>query len=359
MIDIIRQETNLMESRLQKLKSEKKPVVLFGAGDCGKSYYELMEQNHIEVLCFCDDDTSKQKRGFMGGGVISVSELSLMNGEFYILLSSYGPGKLIKRLKKVDQSLLKRVLHTDFYLYENGLNYYDFYLQHEKEIRNAYCLLRDEKSKKTFVNLLNYKISRDLALIEEIREDLDLQYFDPEVIQFSEGEVFLDLGAYNGDTVLRFCHEVKNKYKEIIALEPDKQNFDCLVKNTSNIKRLKVINKGTYSCATTLKFLEDSTWTSSIDKNGNKEIEVCTIDLLSMGHDITFIKADIEGAEQETILGAKTVIARDKPKLAFAVYHKKEDIFHLINMIYNINHEYKFYLRHYTENSIDTVLYAI
>lgn len=359
MIDFIEKNENLMEACLRNLKKERKPVVLFGAEDCGRDYYEIMKKNDIEVLCFCDDDLNKQGREFMGKKVISVNDLYSLKSDFYILISSYGPEKLLNRLKRDNSDLVKSVILTDFYLFENGLDYYKFILQNEKEIINAYNLLADEKSRKTFRNLLNYKISRNLELIKEIREDVSLQYFDPDIIHFNKEEVYLDLGAYIGDTVLSFNEKVQGKYKKMIALEPDEKNYKRLIENTKHLNHLQIIQKGTHSSITTLRFSESGTWTSSIDPNGNKEIEVCTVDSLAVEQRITFIKADIEGAELETINGAKATIVRDKPKLAFSAYHKKEDIFHLIHVIRNINSNYKFYLRHYTENAIDTVLYAI
>ena len=68
---------------------------------------------------------------------------------------------------------------------------------------------------------------------------------------------------------------------------------------------------------------------------------------------------DIEGAELEALKGAKETIKRNHPKLAICVYHKPEDIVDIPKFILELDPEYKLYLRHYSDNAGETVLYAI
>lgn len=68
---------------------------------------------------------------------------------------------------------------------------------------------------------------------------------------------------------------------------------------------------------------------------------------------------DIEGAEIEALKGAEYIIKKYKPKLAISIYHKLEDIIDLIYIIMQYRNDYKFYLRHYSIASFDTVLYAV
>lgn len=68
---------------------------------------------------------------------------------------------------------------------------------------------------------------------------------------------------------------------------------------------------------------------------------------------------DVEGAELETLKGAKNIICRDKPKLAVCIYHKPEDMTDLPIYIKSLVPEYKLYVRHYSEEKYETILYAI
>lgn len=82
------------------------------------------------------------------------------------------------------------------------------------------------------------------------------------------------------------------------------------------------------------------------------------LDNLFIDTPITFIKMDIEGAEKESILGAKEIIKKYKPKLAICVYHKLEDIYMIPKMIKELVPEYKLYLRHHSLGMWETVCYA-
>ena len=74
---------------------------------------------------------------------------------------------------------------------------------------------------------------------------------------------------------------------------------------------------------------------------------------------VTFIKFDIEGAELEALKGAKGIISSYRPKLAICLYHKKEDYWQIPYYVKELVPEYKLYIRHYSNYSSETVLYAI
>ena len=68
---------------------------------------------------------------------------------------------------------------------------------------------------------------------------------------------------------------------------------------------------------------------------------------------------DIEGAELDTLHGAKNMIDIDKPKMAVCVYHRMDDILTIPEYLIRINPEYKLYMRHHNCNITETVLYAV
>ena len=71
-----------------------------------------------------------------------------------------------------------------------------------------------------------------------------------------------------------------------------------------------------------------------------------------------FIKADIEGAEMNLLHGAKKIIQKYKPKLAISIYHTIMDFFEIPLYIKSLVPEYKMAIRHYSNNTTETVLYA-
>lgn len=83
------------------------------------------------------------------------------------------------------------------------------------------------------------------------------------------------------------------------------------------------------------------------------------LDSVVKGEEVSFIKMDIEGAEEKALSGAKRIITEQKPKLAICVYHKTEDIIELPALVLSMRPDYKLAFRHYSANSAsETVVYA-
>lgn len=54
------------------------------------------------------------------------------------------------------------------------------------------------------------------------------QYFIPELMNIPF-DIFIDCGAYTGDTAIQFAH-FNPSYEKIYAFEPDRNNFSALKK---------------------------------------------------------------------------------------------------------------------------------
>lgn len=57
------------------------------------------------------------------------------------------------------------------------------------------------------------------------------QYFDLPYLPHHDQEVFVDAGALNGDTSLRFMEWCRNKFEHIYCFEPDRTNIEKCQKN--------------------------------------------------------------------------------------------------------------------------------
>jgi FkbM family methyltransferase len=94
---------------------------------------------------------------------------------------------------------------------------------------------------------------------------------------------------------------------------------------------------------------------------GNSVVPLRSIDyLVNTGEiqHIDFLKLDVEGAELESVRGARESIQRFKPKLAISLYHKPNDIFEIILYIKEKFPFYSCYVDHYTIHAEETVLYC-
>jgi len=196
------------------------------------------------------------------------------------------------------------------------------------------------------------------------------------LLTLGEREIFVDGGAQKGESAIEFIEKVKSAgggYAHVYSFEPGSDNFKEAVKNTSRYPNVTVIQKGLWNIESELTFFdkEDTLGSSfvivpdKLEKSGNliQNVPVTSLDMFFSGipesNWPTFIKMDIEGAEQEALMGAANIIRSAKPKLAICAYHKPEDIYVLPKIITRIHGDYRFGLRHYQNGPYETVLYAV
>lgn len=280
----------------------------------------------------------------------NIGSIYILDGCGYLFCNQFRfPDSKIILIDSYYEGLIKRNLNREYYQ-----EHYELFLQ-------TYEWLEDEKSKLTMRDYLRGHIELAEFPMLEVWEhaDVDNQYFPKDVIQLTEKEVFVDCGAYTGDTLENFLNRVKD-YEKYYAIEPDSRRFSKL-RAQMNSEKIVHVSVGAWDKKDKLYFSTDSACgeIDSTAKTGNY-INVDAIDnLISKDTNVTFIKMDIEGAELQALYGAKKTIKRDRPKLAICVYHKREDLITIPQYIKSIVPEYKFYLRSHFPYASEVVLYGI
>lgn len=354
------------KSVVEKIKTVSS-VALFGAGTGGIHTYDFLRKYglHNKVVCFIDNNSRKQGDFLRGVSIVSLDHFKKLNPENYLILVSCGEGDEIRR-QCIDSKIPEnKVLIPDLTLLNVPGIDYQFIWNHISEFDFLYHLLSDDWSRRTLINLLNYKITHDLQLIKQICDDSVNQYFDKELIDFSDVKTFVDCGAYTGDTIDSLLNKYHFDGGEVLCFETDEGNFSILKQHISEIEKKynikgRCYNLAVWSKTDTLHFNAIGSGSGFIDPAAN--IKVCAepLDKILAKEKVDFIKMDIEGAEINAIAGAFNIIQENCPILAISVYHKPEDLFQIPMLIKAFNPNYKLYLRHYREYSItETVCYAI
>ena len=144
------------------------------------------------------------------------------------------------------------------------------------------------------------------------------------------GDVVLDCGASIG----LFTHKALDLGASVVlAIDPAPESLKALRRNSpAEIEQGKVVvvEKGVWDREGVLPFDSLSHRVANEGFVGEDafEIQLTTIDKLvdELGlASVDFIKMDIEGAEQKALAGAKTTLAKHKPRLAIAAYHLDDD----------------------------------
>lgn len=229
-----------------------------------------------------------------------------------------------------------------------------------------YERLEDNWSKEILISiLLNWENPNLSSLNHLLMGRRYSHYFDYDIIQTTEDEVFVDLGAYIGDTLDDFLIMSNHQFKKVYCYECDPNNVAELSKKISLLGDSRIImrNKAVgqsngYVFMSENDIDHSNSRITSESESVNTEM-VCLDDDIS--EKITFIKSDIEGYEYKAILGAKNHIINEHPKLALSVYNGNYDITKIAELIYSLDPSYKFYLRYYGGNLYpnEIVLYAI
>ncbi len=338
---------------LEALKAGGLPVALYGDGWYTPYVREYLARNGVKAAgCFVDD-------GFTSSaGTVSFAEARRRFEKFNIVIAFADFRLAEKKLAQKDLGQAAGVYFFDVMGALLGATFDRAYAElHKEQFGQVRQLFSDELSVKTYDAFINASLGARDCLYDVWRRD---QYFPEGIIQLSENEVFVDGGAYTGDTLLAFIRKAGNKYSKCYAFEPEPLNAAKLraLAGRQAFHDVSVAVKGLWSKAEKLSFTtSEGTTGSAISGAGSMTIEVDSID--NMAPDATFIKLDVEGAELEALKGAAGTIARNRPKLAVCLYHKPGDLFEIPLFIKSLAPEYRFYLRQHQPVSCELVLYAV
>lgn len=340
-------ELKLTRDLWQYLATAEKPILLYGMGNGADKIIHVCEQKNIPIADVFASDGFVRGHSFHGKRVLSYSEAKERYGSFIVLLSF--ATSLPEVLANIRRIAAENELYApDVPVFGDTLFDMEFYLSHQDEIEQTLALMADEESRKTLENVIRYKISGDISYLDACESDEESLYED--LLGASQITSYVDLGAYNGDTIKKLLPHAPN-LTEILALEPDERNFRKLWEYGDTLDEsiyLTVLNYGAWSHEDELYF------DASGNRNANlstatgkkvKKVDVNSLDNILAGKPMDYIKYDVEGSEKEALEGSRKTIEAHSPKLLVSLYHRSDDIFSLPLMLHQMNPAYKFYVR--------------
>lgn len=231
---------------------------------------------------------------------------------------------------------------------------------HRGRYEQVLNLLEDEESRTTFRKLVSFRLKGDVELLRGFTHREHLQYFEDFLGLSKDGEVFYDVGGFDGYTSLEFARHCPG-YAGIHIFEPEPDNFVKSSKALSAHRDVVLHKAGLSSEARQLSFTPSGSG-SRVSDLGSVEISVVRLDDLDNLQAPTFLKMDIEGAEFPAIRGAEQTIRRARPKMAIAIYHYAGGMapfWQIPELVMPMIGECKVYVRHYTESIYETVMFFV
>lgn len=336
---------------IKNLVGQNQKYCLYGARKFGKIALKKLNQMGVQVYKFIDDNQIIQNTYINGIEVVSLkAAIELYGSELKIIITNYYLESCLKKLEKFNMPL-QQVVYINDLLIED----LDFKLikANKNRIVKTYDMLADYKSKFLYKSLFESRNTKDLSSLVLLKSNL--QYFQNDILSFNDDEVFIDAGAFTGDTILEFISQVHN-YKKIYAFEPDSQNYNIL--KNKKIENASIYNAGLYNKNCQLSFENGQGGSSAVSLLGTETIQVYSFDKLDIEYEPTFVKMDIEGCELKALEGMQDMIRKNAPKLAICIYHKLRDLWEIPEYIKELVPNYNIYIRNYTNWLDEVVLYA-
>ena len=365
MLPFINEENTLWEY----LKTAGKPVVLYGTGDGADKVLTRLAETGVPVSGIFASDEFVRGQQFHGFTVQAYSELMALREKVIVLIAFASElPDVMERFYKLASVHETYAPHVPVFSGEETVTA-AWIKKYERELQTVYERLADAVSRETFASVLNYKLSGKLSYLQACTtnrtEDLRT------IFSFGGEETYLDLGAYNGDTVQEFLQLTRGRYKKIVALEPDPKNFKKLTDfvRQNELKKITCLQAGVWNDCGSLELTgnggrQSTFWeadrsgfatqplsqTCSMKKKIKKQqVTVVSVDAVLGNEHADYMKFDVEGVEKEALEGAAGHLVPDGngtlPKLLVAAYHHDEDLFALPLLLWKLQPEYKIYLR--------------
>jgi len=335
------------------------PVIIFGAGNLGRRLARA-----VRPVMFCDNNPALWGTGWEGIPIESPERAIERYPSATFVIAIWHPSRtesMADRTQQVRSLGASKVVpfsvlladYRDFLLPHMFWETPDYYDRNEREIGRARALM-DAEGRQEFDRQIQLRLGNPSGQLI----DSGVQYFPGDLFHLGRKEVFVDCGAYDGDTIAEFRRATGDDFTEIVAFEPDPQNFGTLQCSTKGDPRIKLHPHGTGARAETARFILSGTG-SRVSSDGDWEVKIVTLDDALQGIAPTYMKFDIEGSELDALDGGKQTIERHRPKMAVCLYHAPNHFWTIPLRLNELLPDSRFTLRTYCADGWDCVCYCI
>lgn len=338
-----------------------KEVWIWGVGETADRYqnsiFKLIKEG-VKIGGYCDNNSEWWGCKYNTLPVISPEELKKKN-DIIVMICSLQK----KVLQEVGSQLTN--MQKEWYVYDEVI-----YTLHKKEMERCYELLTDEFSKKVYQTMVLARIQGGDKTARPFNADnvfsrnycFDIAAFE----RIDRDEVYVDCGAYVGDSIERYLFKKFGVVKKIIGFEPDENNFLALSERRKRLlnewgmkeDRIQIYQMAVGERTGIVKFASTELDGRSGGKIGN---EGKNVQMISLDNFITEpysqIKIDTIGSEMAILNGAKNGVRKWKPNIVVSMTYQPEDLYEIPLFLHELVPEYKFAVRHH-RNAMEMMLYA-
>ena len=347
-------------SRFRDRLTQENKVYVFAAHRNAAKCVRYCQGLGLDVAAFIDNDKSKQGQEYLGRQILPLDAVAhdavIINasGRYCVEINE----QLCRKGYSWAIDLMELLFLFDLPFQAEGKfrRYVTCAVENRLRIVTLYLMLEDELSRSVLDSLILFRLTLGASNAGKVASPYSQEFFAEDVLKFDSGEIFVDGGAFDGDSYLRFARLAPNFLKAYL-FEPDGKICERAEQLVAGDPRVSVCNYGLWSSTKELRFSSTGGMDGAICEDGDIRVPVVSIDEF-VADEVTHIKLDVEGAEEEALLGGRQTIRKSRPKMAVALYHRAGDLWRLPTLIEALGGHYQFSIRHYSHTVDDTIVYA-
>jgi FkbM family methyltransferase len=342
------------------------PLVLFGAGHLGLIALRGLRQLGIEPVAWADNNPRLHGTVVEGLPVYSAAAASAKfdKGATFVVTIYTGAG--VRRqlaemgLRAIGIARLFRD-YADTFLPYWCLDLPSKLAPHREEIIRGARVWSDSQSQNEYLAQIRYRAGLDECVPPPSSGSM---YFPDDLVKLARDEVFVDCGAYDGDTLRTFIDRSRGSFRRVVALEPDPVNFQRLQTFVAGLpeairKKIDLEQAAVGSRREIVRFEAMGTVSSQVADGGAYEVPGLPLDEVLADRGASLIKMDIEGSELQALEGAQNTIRKHVPALSICLYHRQEDLWTIPLFIASLSDKYRLFLRRHSDDCWEQICYAI
>lgn len=347
-------------------------VVLYGAGFAAPIIHAILQRRAISVQAVADSNPALHGTSTaFGAAIMSLDDALARHPDARVLISS--PRYFLEIRRRLIAAIgSARVFPFDLYNahYFSGAALRTLLLDRYDDYVWLHGRLADEASRVTLDRIVWAHLTGTVENFLLACSGMDDWYGFRDLIRPGDHDVYVDCGAFDGDTMLLFDRVAQGRYGAIVACEPNPRVFEDMVRNTAGLPadRLHRICAGAGTGEGEFELVDEGYFSatqpgspaSSTGSGARHRVPLRALDAIAadLSLEPSIVKMDIEGAEYDALTGAQAIISRAKPRLSICLYHRHDDLLRIPRLIDSFRGDYSFHLRHQSTSATDTILVA-
>ncbi len=348
-------------------------LVLFGSGNLGRQTLARLRQDGIEPLAFSDNSRGNWGHDIDGVRVLSPADAATRYGASALFVVTIWNDR--QRFAETSEQLTTLgcgdvLASTSLrWKYGNEIPEFPFFFLdlpsriHESisDVVQGSQVWADDRSRHEYLAQLRLRFLGD---VRGLPAPVPEQYSHRGRFIPHRNEVFVDCGAFDGDTVRSFVSAWDDNFAAIYAVEPDPGSFLRLKAYLGSLppetsRRIEALQVAVGEESGSVPFHADGTMGAAIAADGDVTVPCGTLDDMFANEAVTYVKMDIEGYEPAALRGSLRLASRCRPVLAVCGYHAQDHLWSIPLFLHEQLEDYSLLLRPHRPDGWDLIVYAI